>query len=210
MKEIARTLKDGSRKILVKASTPRGMDAWHQPKTYVPSLQWHPDTGITRYAFARQHTPAHQIPFFEHLRDLYQSGGASPTPEGVSRRLNEAVSRLPNGMDGIEEEALRELQAEMDKHEIRQISPDGAWRFHITASRAPDGKVFDHLGCSGRDYRTVPDWTLLVRLRSWVLPDEREAYMWLPGQDPAREGFGARYENYRFNNLQFISPREES
>lgn len=172
---------------------------WHRPTDRVPEVQWTEHTGMTRYEWARRQTPDHQRPVFERLRQAYRDKPPTPLPAELIERMHAQAITLPTGMEGFPPDVL----AEVLKHEIRQATTDG-WRLAVTARTDNAGHVLDHLHACHADYRTLPDWALLVRLRSWVLPDDRDAYMWLPAQTPGRLGV---YENHRPNNLQLIAPR---
>lgn len=158
--------------------------------------------GITRYEFARRHTPGRQVPFFKHLRRLYESKPPTPLPQDLIDQVSAEIATLPGGQTGISSEFAERIR----DHEIWTTDPTGEWRFTIHAEYWR-GVVCDRLGVQCEDLRTLPDWTLLVRMRSWVLDDEREAFIWLPDQDLRAEQWQSRYENERFNNLAMISPR---
>ena len=202
MKEVARDLADGSTKIL---AHPRKTE-WHKPKVYVPSVQWRPATDVTRYEWARRSTPPHQRPFFEDLQRRVRETPPSLMTKDLVKKLKAAQVTMSNGMSGFDPKVFDSLKGELDSCEIHTTDPTGEWRFQISAE-IWRGVLCDRIGVSCRDYRTLPDWELLVRLRSWVLPDNREAFIWLPDMDPELSGWQARYENARFNNLQMISPR---
>ncbi len=200
--------KDGAMRVLIKPQRRRDFE-WHGPHVFVPERQWRPATGITRYEFARRETPAHQRELFERLQFRFQvEGPPTLASEDVWKRVAEARSRggsLPNGLPG--EDLGDELRAEVGRHMIREYSPDGQWSFMAQAVSMGDGLIGDRLDVRHRDYRTLADWTLLVRFRAWVLPDTREAVMLMPGMDIHKEGWQNRYENATPNNLQLISPR---
>lgn len=200
--ELARHLGNGSTRIMVE---PRRKLQWHKPSVYVPALQWTARMGITRYEWARRDTPADQRAFFEHLARLYRLKTPQPMPRDLLERLHAAKTVDEQGMEVFAD--FGKFREEIDKYEINTTDPTGEWRFHVYAEQQPDGTIMDRLACSCCDYRTLPDWELMVRLRSWVLDDTRDAFMILPGQDINREGWATRYENVRFNNLQWISPR---
>jgi len=181
---------------------------WHRPLLHVPELQWQAATGETRYEFERQHTPEHQRDLFMRLQQRYQVEGPPPLPtEDLWKRvagIRERSSTLPNGLPG--EDLGEELYAELRRLTIIEYSPDGQWSFIVQAVRMA-GEVADRLDVKHRDYRTVADWSLLVRFRSWVLQDDRNAFMILPMQDIHADGWQRHYENDTPNNLQWISPR---
>lgn len=200
---IARRLPDGSMRILV---DPERRPSFHRPSTTVPPLQWSPATGITRYEWARRHTPEKQRAFFEHLRRVYRARPPRLLPEDLVREMIDSTTDQPNGTRGFEDAAYEGFAERVDEYEIHTTDPTGQWRFHL-AAELWRGELCDRLAVSCRDYRTLPDWALLVRLRSWILDDSREAFIWLPDTNPTIEGWERRYENARFNNLQMISPR---
>lgn len=197
---VAKIQKDGIMRVVAKPQRGRDFD-WHRPHTFVPELQWRPETEVNRYEFARMHTPPHQREIFQALQFAYQQGPPSLAPDRLWEMVAEAREKnghLPNGLPG--EDLGTELFAELDSYVIRQVSPDGQWSFSVQAVRLGDGNVADRLDVKHRDYRTVADWRLLVRFRSWVLPDNRTAFLIMPTSD-------THYENDTPNNLQLISAR---
>jgi len=204
--QIARTLRDGSARLV--ADPRRGLK-WHKPKTHCTPLQWRPNTGMTRYEWARRHTPKEQRPFFEHLRRLYVMRPPRLLPKELVKEMLEVAQKgaaLENGMPGG---GLVQFAAEIEEYEISVKDPTGEWRFQICCEMWRD-VICDRIGVSCMDYRTLPDWAMLVRLRSWVIEDNREAFIWMPDMDVERKNWKGRYENARFNNLQMISPRTVS
>ena len=91
------------------------------------------------------------------------------------------------------------------KFEILRRAPDLFYSVTLSAEMGPFGPQ-DNLRCSAIDYRTLPDWQLLMRLRSWVLPDDRTALIVMPPMDDESL---FRYINVRPNNLMMISPWDE-
>lgn len=208
-KRIAEPMQDGSLRVLVQPQRRREFD-WHKPNVFVPESQWRPTTGITRYEFARRTTPDHQQPLFRHLQRLYQvEGPPAIAPDELwepVRRARAKGGSLTNGLPG--EEMTQEFFDELSKYVVREHSPDGQWSFAFQAVRMGDG-IADRLDVKHCDYRTVADWTLLMRFRSWVLPDDRNAFMLMPIVDIHEPGWEKHYENDTPNNLQLISPRDD-
>ena len=159
--QIARQLEDGSYKVLV---FPRQSHTWHKPRTFVPTLQWSSETGMTRYEWARQKTPAHQRAFFEHLKRLYdQKPPKAWTKELAKEFMEKTTGDMDNGMPGFQgtPSEWTEFREKLNEFEIHSTDPTGEWRFQIGAEYWR-GVLCDRLGISCRDYRTLPDWTLLV------------------------------------------------
>lgn len=170
--------------------------SWHRPRTTVRPVQWQPETGVTRYAWCRDRTPKSQLPFWEHLQRIYQAQIPVPLPPEVAEELNQ----LEGDLSEAKIAGFRETIAE---HEIHSRDPSGEWVFMISAEFWR-GALCDRLSVHCSDHHTLPDFELLLRFRSWVLTDDREAFMWLPDQ-PA--GSLRRYENSAWNSLQLLSPR---
>lgn len=180
---------------------------FHAPSPFVPEQQWSPETGITRYEWARQMTPEHQVPFFERLRRLYRKRPPRLLTAEENKILRDSTCTLPTGLQGYGQEAIKLYDSW--GVEINELTPDGLWRVGIMASRWVEGTILDKIIVSHRDYRTLADWEFLVRLRSWVWEDDRDAFIWMPGMDTSREGWENRYENARPNAMQIVSPRPE-
>lgn len=202
-KQEATTNKDGSKQ-LVAAPMPLGFNDWHTPVHVVPEHQWSPETGMTRYEWARQETPEDQIQFFVRMQVLYRKQPPQPLTEEVAKKMQAGVITLPTGLQGYNQEVMELLERSNFEHHL--VSPDDCWRFTLLAASWGDG-ILDKVIISHRDYRTLPDWELLLRTRSWLWQDERDSFMWLPGQDVGRPGWETRYENGRPNALQLCSPR---
>ncbi len=204
---IAKPSKSGSSVLQVKPQRSRDFD-WHRPLLHVPEFQWRPETGMSRYNFEREHTPPHQKEFFMELQFMYQvQGPPSLAPDDLWIPVRESRLKgevLDNGLPGSD--LGKEFWEAVGRYVITRYSPDGQWRFTFQAVKAGDG-LADRLDVRHRDYRTLPDYNLLVRFRSWVLPDTRSAYMIFPGTDVTRPGWEADYENDTPNNLQLISTR---
>lgn len=197
-KVYARRLADGSVRIL---SLPRKRSPFHAPKIHVPPLQWTPETGMTRYAWARSHTPKKQLPFFLHLKRLYvkRAGDLEPGTQEVP------VQVIESGPAIKAPEILREFYEDLTETMIETSDPTGNWCFRITAEWWRE-VLCDRLSCWHRDGRTMPDWALLLRFRSWVLEDHREACVWLPDQRDIPD-HRERYRNDIYNSLDLLSPR---
>lgn len=199
--QVARTLKDGSMKMLCRPERIKA-GAWHVPKLHVASRQWRPETRINRYEWARQQTPEKQLPFWEHVRQQYAENPPQCTPEELLREMwQKGAQDCGNGLPGVSPEYVEALA----QFTLRFYSPDNKWSFYIACEPSRFGGLQDNLGVSHMDRRTLPDWPLLMRLRAWALPDDRETFMWLPGFQGGELHTG--YENAKPNNLQFISPR---
>jgi hypothetical protein len=190
----ARDLEDGSYRVL---DEPRP-GAWHRPQTSVPAIQWSPRTGITRYEWSRRHTPERQAEFFKELRKLCDTDPPTPLDD---EDMKAGVVKLPNGLRGVDAASLNAICRKI--HTL--ITPDNTWRFSVMAERRPDGGVIDVLLVSHVDFRTLADWELIVRFRSWVFDDERQAVILLPGTSPENlESF----RNDRSNAIQILSARD--
>lgn len=204
--QIVRHLEDGSMRVMLSPARTKDF-RWHRPERHVPAAQWNPATGVTRWEFERQHTPGQQAALLRELGYKFQTSPPQlPSEELWAKvaQVRDSQENLPSGLPGADlgEEVHRELRSLL--HDA--YSPDGQWRFLVQAVRFGDG-VADRLDVRHADYRTVADWTLLCRLRAWVLPDDRDAFLYLPGQDPLREGWRHAYENATPNNLALLSPR---
>lgn len=191
-----RKLKGGEIRVLGQA---RAKHTFHNPKTLVRPIQWQPETGVTRYEWARSRTPKNQLPYFQHLQRIYRLKTPTPLPPDIAAQLNE----LDGDLSEAEVEGFRETIAE---HEIYSRDPDGEWLFMISAETWR-GMLCDRLVVLCLDRWTMPDFELLLRFRSWVLEDSREAFMWLPGQDGGDPPSLGLYENTLWNSLHLISPR---
>lgn len=195
-REVARPLKNGSIKVM---APPQRRFVWHRPRVTCASVQWQPETEVTRYEWERRQTPAEQAAYFEHLRRVFEARPPKLLDPDLAERMFKQIGTCDNGMPGWDAETYESFREEIDRYEIHSTDPTGEWRFQISCE-VWRGLVCDRLGVSCRDYRTLPDWRLLCRLRAWLLDDDREAFVWYPPQS-------VRYENARFNNLQMISPR---
>lgn len=191
--EVIRWLPDGSYKIM---KTPDRTNDWHSPKTYVPSHQWRATAtpACSRYEWARRNTPDKQLPVFRELQRRYQT--QPPLP--LELPSPESAVLLPNGSLGASIEAMREYT----RTSISLYSPDGKWGFTIHSDQDSHGVVVDVLMVSHSDYRTLPDWELMLRFCSWVLEDHRTAMSIMPGH------LGRpTYANDQPNCLWLMSPR---
>ena len=188
-----RLLPDGSVRLMV---NPRAghRGRFHSCSYVTTNRQWTPDTGKTRYAWERGRTSPAQAAFFRHLAYLYKKGPPVPRPEGA---------RVP-----VIEPGPPVFHEVVTEHSIETRDPSGEWCFRITAQRWR-GMVCDRIATWHHDGRTMPDWRLLMMVRSWVLEDGREALLWLPDQDPTQAGSLERYQNHLFNALELLSPRAE-
>lgn len=207
MKRVGEFQPDGSFYLHVKAVRPTD-NRWHRPSPCVPRHQWHPGTGMTRYAWARQETPEHQLSFWEEFRGVWHEAPPKPLDEETRLFMASETVILPSGLGGYSKKVLtRLLEGGYEKH---LCSPDGLWRFFLMADQAPGGGITDKILLSHKDYRTLADWELILRARSWAWEDHVESFIWMPGQDTSREGWATRYENGRPNAIQILSFRPET
>lgn len=195
-------LPDGSYKI--KAHPKK--NTWHEPNMCVPSIQWSPRTGMTRYEWARKHTPRNQLELFHELGGAYRRSPPMPLGDLTDVDVSRDFVTLGSGARGLSPDLMEKLA----KSFVSQLSPDGRWRFTVQASRRTGrdrghGGIVDTIIISNTDYRTLADWELLVRARSWVFDDRREAVMLMPGQT---ENNLMSYVNDRPNAHQILSVRE--
>lgn len=192
----ANKLDDGSVRIVAD----RDCGEWHRPKVTTTPLQWLPETGMTRYEWARQHTPERQVEFFEGLKRLYEdSPPIIPNEDDYNLFSEINLADLdPESLDDEQKERLSRLC-------LFDWSPDGKWGFRVQGMKGnhllPD---YDLLGVWCRDSVTMPDWEFVLRFRSWVLPDDREAFLWMPGQNEECLG---RYMNDSPAAVFITSPR---
>ena len=193
---------DGTYRMLVKPWL-RRKNTWHRSHTNVPEIQWSPETGMSRYEWEREITPEHQLEVFEELRRLMQDEPPQPVTREMLEIMAAGTCVLHDGMPGYNKEVMDLLEAGRFEH--HRLSPDDCWRFTLMADDKEAG-VLQRVIVSHRDYRTLADWNLLIRLRSWVWPDDADVFMWLPGQDTTRNGWEARYENGRPNAMQLCCP----
>jgi hypothetical protein len=198
---------DGSR--LVNTKPHRTKDfKWHRPERHVPAEQWNPATGITRWEFERKHTPRAQAEVLSELGRRVLDSPPQLAPPELWAKVAEAEkdrAQLGNGLTGMQ--LPQEILEELDSYVHDAFSPDGQWRFLVQAVRFNGGIIADRLDVRHCDYRTVADWTLVCRLRSWVLEDDRSAFLYLPGQDMNATGWETVYENDTPNNLAMVAPR---
>lgn len=192
---VVRRLDDGSMRLLGEPSPGQ----WHRPKVVVPPLQWSPRTGMTRYEWARRHTPESQLPFWkEFQRARLECKLDLIDPATLDRK----VVTMPTGLQGTSPETLKQI---IDKMVYRR-SPDGMWSFRIACevTQEPWKGAADILVCACLDFRTLPDWELVMRFRSWALDDDRDCFLWMPGHDENTLG---RYMNERPNAVTMMAPR---
>ena len=207
---ICRHEEDGSMRVVVKPQRRSEFD-WHTPKVTVPPQQWRPETGITRYEFARRMTPLHQLPIFKALQAELQANPPRLAPKELFEQAiasRDKGENMANGLPGLDDEdSVAELHELLNRYVLRAVTPDGQWRFTVQAVRFGQGQIADRLDVRHRDYRTLADWDLLIRLRSWCLNDDREAFIYAPGQDIHADDWEHCYENATPNNLVWIAPR---
>lgn len=203
---------DGSMRVVLPPARTKDF-RWHRPERHLPAEQWQPATGITRWEFERRHTPADQARVLKLLGDRYRAAPPPLPDQDLWNMVQETMrsqeqSRLHNGLPG--EVWPEEVMERLCEVVLETTSPDGQWKFLIQAVRFGRTDVADRLDVRHSDYRTTADWTLLCRFRAWVLPDDRDCFLFMPGQQPGEEGWSHRYENNTPNNLAMLAPRWEA
>lgn len=194
-KEIMRRLGDGSVKLL---ATPFRKWEWHRPTLQIPTVQWHPDTGMTRYDWSRSHTPPEQLQFWADFRaEFISRSPMQPPPDDIFSDLEAKAKELKCGLENFE----REVNERLAKYMFYKRSPCGQWSFNIMAESKGDA-VFDIISVAATDYMTLPDWRMLTRARSWLFDDMRAVFILLPDQPPGKFSV---YSNDRQNSLWLFS-----
>jgi len=185
----------------------QSLNAFHMPRTVVPKIQWTAETGMSRYEWEREVTATHQLEFYEALRQRMLKDPPNPLNPEIMKIMADGMVDLPDGMKGYTPEVMALLDKGNFEHHF--VTPDEHWRFTLLADQwagGPPGGVMRKVLVSHRDYRTVADWNMIIRVRSWAFEDLADAFIYMPGQDTSIRGWEARYENGRPNCIQIVSP----